>query len=169
MKIFVCAAACAMGLLAQDPDWKSLSGAARTIQNAVRSNIVKSAEKMPEDQYGFKPTPEIRSYGQLIGRLADANNAFCSASLGVANPSPGIEKSKSSKADLVAALKAAIQLCDKAYDISDAQATEMVKFRNGERNRLSLLQLNSFHSNLHYGNLVTYLRLKGITPPSSER
>jgi uncharacterized damage-inducible protein DinB len=111
----------------------------------------------------------VRTFAQLVGHLADANNAFCSAALGVANPNPGIEKSKSSKADLVAALKAAIELCDKAYEINDTQAVEIVKFRNQERSRISLLQFNSFHSNLHYGNLITYLRLKKITPPSSER
>lgn len=168
-RLFVLALCCAAGSLAQGPDWKSLNGAARAIQNTVKGNIIKSAEKMPDDQYGFQPTPDVRTFAQLVGHLADANNAFCSAALGVANPNPGIEKSKSSKADLVAALKAAIELCDKAYEINDTQAVEIVKFRNQERSRISLLQFNSFHSNLHYGNLITYLRLKKITPPSSER
>ena len=169
MKIFVLAISCTAALLAQGPDWKSLSGTARTIQNGVKGNVLKSADKMSDEQYSFKPTPDIRSFGQLIGHLADANNTFCSASLGIPNPAPGIEKSKTSKADLVAALQAAMALCDKAYDINDEKATEMVKFRNQERSRLSLLQFNSFHSNLHYGNLVTYMRLKGVTPPSSEK
>jgi uncharacterized damage-inducible protein DinB len=169
MKTFALALLSAGVLAAQGPDYKTLSGTAKTIQNAVKGNVLKSAEKMPEDQYSFKPMPEVRSFGQLIGHIADANNNFCAASMGVQNPSPGIEKSKTTKADLVAALQAAMQFCDKAYEITEAQATEMVKFRNQERNRVGVLQFNSFHSNLHYGNLVTYMRLKNITPPSSER
>ena len=169
MKIFALAVLAAAVAAAQGPDWKTLTGTARTIQNGVKNNVLKSAEKMPEDQYGFKPTPEIRSFGQLIGHITDASNTFCSAVLGQENPSPGIEKSKSSKADLVAALKASMEVCDKAYAIPESQAMEMAKFRNQERSKISLLQFNSYHTNLHYGNLVTYLRLKGITPPSSER
>jgi uncharacterized damage-inducible protein DinB len=169
MKTFVVGLACAAIISAQGPDWKSLSGSAKAIQNAVKNNVLRSAEKMPEDQYGFKPTPDVRSFGQLVGHIADANNNFCAAALGVPNPNPGIEKSKTTKADLVAALKGAMEFCDKAYEISDAQAAEIVQFRNQERSRLGLLQFNSFHTNLHYGNMVTYLRLKGIVPPSSDR
>ena len=62
-----------------------------------------------------------------------------------------------------------MELCDKAYDITEEQATQMIKFRNGERLRVGHLQYNAFHSNLHYGNLITYLRLKNIVPPSTER
>jgi uncharacterized damage-inducible protein DinB len=151
------------------PDYSTLSGSVKTVYGMVRNNILLSAEKMPEDQYGFKPTDGVRTFGQLIGHLADANNGMCSASMGTQNPNPGIEKSKTSKADLVAALKSALELCDKAYDITEAQAMEKIKFRNNERVRAGHLNYNAFHSNLHYGNLVTYLRLKGITPPSSDR
>ncbi|MGH9721978.1 MAG: DinB family protein [Bryobacteraceae bacterium] len=160
---------CAAVLAAQGPDLKTISGGAKAVQNTVKANILKSAEKMSEENYSFKPTPEVRSFGQLIGHLADANNNACAGAMGVSNPSPGIEKSKTSKADLVAALAAAIAFCDKAYDITDAQAAELVKVRNSERTRLSVLQGNSFHSNLHYGNIITYMRLKGVTPPSSDR
>ena len=150
-------------------DYSSLSGSVKTVYGMVRNNIVKSAEKMPDDQYGFKPTDAVRSFGQLVGHLADANNGMCAASLGVANPNPGIEKSKATKAELVSALKAAMELCDKAYDITEEQATQKIKFRNGERLRVGHLHYNAFHSNLHYGNLTTYLRLKNIVPPSTER
>jgi uncharacterized damage-inducible protein DinB len=136
------------------PDYSTLAGSVKTVYNTVRDNVVKSAEKMPEDQYSFKPAEGVRTFGQLIGHLADANNGMCSASLGVQNPNPGVEKSKTS---------------DKAYDITEAQAMEKIKFRNNERVRAGHLNYNAFHSNLHYGNLVTYLRLKGITPPSSDR
>jgi uncharacterized damage-inducible protein DinB len=168
-KLTLLALAGAAAALAQAPDWKSLSGAANAVQSTVRNNVMKSAEKMPEEHYGFQPTPEVRTFGQLVGHLADAANNYCAASLGAPNPNPGIEKSKSSKADLVAALTAALEFCDGAYKVNDAQALEIVKYRNQERSRLSLLVYNSFHLNLHYGNAVTYMRLKGITPPSSER
>lgn len=169
MKTLALAFLCTAALTAQGPDYSSVSASVKTVYSLVKNNIVKSAEKMPEDQYGFKPTDGVRSFGQLIGHLADANNNMCSASLGIPNPNPGIEKSKTTKADLVAALKSAMELCDKAYDITDAQALEMIKYRNSERIRVGHLHYNAFHSNLHYGNLVTYLRLKTITPPSSER
>lgn len=169
MKTIAAGLLTAAALLAQAPDWKTLGSTARTVQNTVKNNILKSAEKMPEEHYAFKPTPDIRSFGQLIGHLADANNNYCAGSMSAPNPSPGIEKSKTTKADLVAALKAAIELCDKAYGLTEAEGAEVVKYRNQERNRLGMLQYNSFHSNLHYGNLVTYMRLKGITPPSSEK
>ncbi|HET8546536.1 MAG TPA: DinB family protein [Bryobacteraceae bacterium] len=169
MKILALSLLCPLTIFGQAPDYSSLSSSVRTVYTIVKGNLLKSAEKMPEDQYGFKPTESVRSFGQIVGHVADANNNMCAASLGIANPNPGIEKSKTTKADLVAALKAAMELCDKAYDITDTQATEKIKFRNSERVRAGHLHYNAFHSNLHYGNLVTYLRLKNITPPSSER
>jgi uncharacterized damage-inducible protein DinB len=158
-------------LFAQAPpaDYSSLAASVKTVYGMVRNNMLRSAEKMPDDQYNFKPTDAVRSFGQVIGHLADANNGMCAASLGLQNPNPGIEKSKTTKADLVAALKSALEFCDKAYDITEAQATEKIKFRNAERVRAGHLHYNAFHSNLHYGNLITYLRLKNITPPSSDR
>ena len=169
MKTFGLCLFCSGAAFGQTPDYSSISSSVKTVYEMVRTNIVKSAEKMPEDQYSFKPTDAVRSFGQLVGHLADANNNMCAASLGVANPNPGIEKAKTSKADLVAALKAAVDLCDKAYNITDAQAMEKIKYRNTERIRAGHLHYNAFHSNLHYGNLITYLRLKNLTPPSSER
>ena len=71
----------------------------------AKNNIIRAAEKMPEENYAFKPTPEVRSFGQLIGHVADAQYLFCSAVLGKPNPAPGVEKSKTTKAELVQALK----------------------------------------------------------------
>jgi len=170
MKHIIIASIAAGCLMAQGPDYKTLSGTARTIQNAVKNNVIKSADKMPAEFYSFQPTDAVRTFGQLVGHIADANNNFCSGAAGEANPAPGIEKSKTTKADLTAALKAAFDYCDKVYSgLTDAQAVEIIKFRNQERNKLSLLTFNSFHSNLHYGNIVTYMRLKNLVPASSER
>jgi len=150
---------------ASDP----LSAGNKFIYNIVKTNLVKAAEKMPDENYAFKPTPEVRSFGQLVGHVSDASYAFCSAALGEKNPAPGIEKSKTSKADLVQALNAAFAYCDKAYDgMTDAHAAETVKFFGGERAKLTVLAFNSAHNDEHYGNMVTYMRMKGLVPPSSE-
>ncbi len=160
----------ALPLAAQAPDYKTNSGSARAYQKTISGYVMRAAEKMSEDNYSFKATPEVRSFGQLVGHIADANNNFCAASLGEQNPSPGIEKGKTTKADLTAALKAAIAYCDKAYNtLTEANASDAMKFRTSERSRLSLLMFNTIHMNEHYGNIVTYMRLKGIVPPSSER
>jgi uncharacterized damage-inducible protein DinB len=157
------------GSYAQSPDLKSLAGGARAYQNQVKSAIQRSAEKMPDENFAFKPTPDVRSYAQILGHVADAQYSFCSAALGEKNPALGIEKTKSTKAELVGALQDAFAYCDKAYAaLSDANAGEVLKFGNGERSRLNILSFNTMHDFEHYGNLVTYLRLKGIVPPSSE-
>jgi uncharacterized damage-inducible protein DinB len=140
------------------------------LHTMVKNNIVRSAEKMPEEHYAFKPAPEVRSYGQLLGHIADAQYLFCSAVLGKPNPAPGIEKSKTTKADVVKALNEAFAYCDAAYDtLTDAQAGTLVKFFGAERAKATVLSFNTAHNNEHYGNIVTYLRMKGLVPPSSER
>jgi uncharacterized damage-inducible protein DinB len=131
--------------------------------------VVKAAEKMPEENYSFKPTPEVRSFGQLVGHVADANYMFCSKASGEANPSKDIEKTKTSKADLVTAIKGAVAYCSKAFDtMTDAKGSEMVKLFNFDLARLTLFSLNTAHTDEHYGNMVTYMRLKGLVPPTSE-
>ena len=125
---------------------------------------------MPEADYGFQPTPEVRTFGRLVGHVADAQFGMCSSVLGEKPPMSGIEKSKTSKADLVEALKASSEFCDKAYDgLADAQAAEMVKMFGRDRSKLGVLYFNIAHDNEHYGNMVTYMRIKGMVPPSSER
>jgi uncharacterized damage-inducible protein DinB len=132
--------------------------------------VIRAAEKMPEENYGFKPTPEVRSFGQLVGHEADANYNFCSLAAGETNPAKNIEKTKTSKADLVAALKDAVAYCNKTFDgMTDATGSQIVKlFGTMNLARLTVLSLNTAHTDEHYGNMVTYLRLKGIVPPTSE-
>lgn len=135
----------------------------------VNGILLRSAEKMPEENYTFKPTDAVRSDDQIIGQVADAQYLFCSMALGEKNPSPNIEQTKSSKSDLVAALKDAFAYCDKAYDgMTDASATQMVQMFGGDTPKLGVLNVNNLHSIEHYGNLVTYMRLKNIVPPTSE-
>jgi len=158
--LFSCAA------FAQNP----IVGGEKFLYGMVKNNLIKSAEKMPEENYSFKPTPEVRSFGQLIGHVADAQYMFCAPVLGKPAQQMGVEKSKTSKADLVQALKDAFAYCDAAYDnLTDAQAAEMVKFFGADRSKATVLSFNTVHNMEHYGNIVTYLRLKSIVPPSSER
>ena len=131
--------------------------------------VLKSAERMPEENYGFKPVDSIRSYGQVLGHIADAQYRFCSIALGEKSPAPKVEQTKTSKADLTAALKEAFAYCDKAYDaMSDATANQPVKMFGTDAPKLGVLIVNSTHTTEHYGNLVTYLRMKGIVPPTSD-
>jgi uncharacterized damage-inducible protein DinB len=135
----------------------------------IKMILVSSAEKMPEENYNFKPTDAVRSYGQIIGHVADAQYAFCSMALGDKNPGLKIEQTKTTKADLVAALKDAVTYCDKAYDtMTDAAGAQTVKLFGTDMPKLGVLNINNMHDMEHYGNLVTYMRLKNIVPPTSE-
>jgi uncharacterized damage-inducible protein DinB len=134
-----------------------------------RSNLVKAAEKMPEEKYNFKPVDSVRSFGQLVGHVADAQYLFCAPILGEAAPRPGVEKNKTAKADLVAALGEAFAYCDKAHaSLTDAHAADAVKFFGRESTKLGVLNFNNMHNYEHYGNMVTYLRMNNLVPPSSE-
>lgn len=136
----------------------------------VKTILISSAEKMPEENYNFKPTEAIRSYGQLVGHVADAQYIFCSVALGEKNPGLKIEQTKTTKADLVAALKEAVAYCDKAYDtMTDASGSQMVKLFDMDLPKLGALSINNMHDMEHYGNMVTYMRLKNIVPPTSEQ
>ena len=151
------------------PPANPITASEKGLYSFVSNAAIGAAQKMPEENYSFKPTPEVRSFGQLVGHVADASYMFCSQILGEANPSKGIEKTKTSKADLVAALKDAVAYCNKAFDsMTDAKGTQMVKLFNFDMAKLTVLSLNTAHTDEHYGNMVTYLRIKGIVPPTSE-
>lgn len=150
----------------------SASGAvavASSIWSSTIDNIIKSAEQMPEESYSFKPTPEVRSFGQLIGHVAGAQYSYCSAALGEKPASESdIEKTSTSKADLVAAIKASTVYCKRAYRQSDASARARTKVFGEDRSRLYALVGNASHDAEHYGNIVTYLRMNKMVPPSSQ-
>ena len=132
--------------------------------------VIAAAEKMPEANYSFKPVPEVRSFGQLVGHLADSQYYFCALAAGETKPPVDVEKTKTSKADLVAALKEAVGYCSKTYAaMTDSKGGEMVKLMNHDFARLTVLSGNTAHDYEHYGNMVTYMRMKGIVPPTSEK
>jgi uncharacterized damage-inducible protein DinB len=155
-----------------------LTAGARLHYGIIKDSVTRAAAKMPDELYAFRPTPEVRSFAQLIGHLADANYRLCSVIGGQDPPiDAGIEKTKNTKADLVKALSESFQYCDQRYaEMTDAAGTPTVKFDAGgegsrvpiQMPRFTVLAFHVGHAFEHYGNIVTYLRLKGIVPPTSE-
>jgi uncharacterized damage-inducible protein DinB len=136
----------------------------------VTTNITRAAEEMPEANYAFQPTPEVRTFGQLVGHLAGAQYMMCAASLGEpARAEDDIEKSRKTKAALVEALKASTAYCERAYTQTDSALAGSTQLFGQEVSRMYALSLNTVHNGEHYGNMVTYLRIKGMVPPSSRR
>src|SRR6476659_6003418 len=151
--------------IAQD---NPLSTEARQSWTRTKINLLAAAEKMSEENYGFKPTPESQSFKDLVAHTADSAAGACSAYNGERKQLGAA--SKTSKADLVAALKEGIAECDKAYgSLTDAKATEMIEGRGGKRSRLGVLYGNTIHLEHEYAQLAVHLRLKGQVPPSSDR
>ena len=128
-----------------------------------------AAEQMPESDYGYKPVPTVRSFGEMVGHVAGAQYMFCAAVLGEPQKSEDdIEKSAKTKAALVAALKASNEYCARAYQLSDAATAAQIKLFGRDQSKAFALSLNATHVGEHYGNLVTYMRMKGMVPPSSQ-
>jgi uncharacterized damage-inducible protein DinB len=139
----------------------------RAYYNGVKNNLLKAADKMPDDAYDFKPTPEERSFGGWIAHVADAQTGGCSRVLGT--PKTPNAASKTTKADLVAALKDSFDTCDAAYaGLTDANSNDTVQSFRGPTTRLVSLAGNVVHDNECYGSIAVYMRLKGVVPPSSE-
>ncbi len=146
-----------------------ISGGTKMIYSMGKANILKSAEEMPEDGYSFKPTASVRSFGQIVAHVADGQYEFCGPLNADGVKDPEVEKTKTSKADIIAALKESFTYCDKAYDkLTDASAAEVVPFFGRKLAKVDVLQFNNVHNSEHYGNLVTYLRMKDLVPPSSQ-
>ncbi len=146
-----------------------LSAHTRMMYGGIKAILLRSAEQVPEESYSFKPTESVRSFGQILGHVADSQYYFCSVALGEKNPSPKVEKTKTTKADLIAALKDAFAYCDKAYDgVTDATASQTVQLMGNPAPKLGALNVNNTHTVEHYGNLITYMRMKNIVPPTSD-
>jgi uncharacterized damage-inducible protein DinB len=143
---------------------------ARLLWEPMIGYITAVAEELPENKYSYKPTPEVRSFGEMFGHVAGAQYMFCAMATGEPpRQEDDIEKSKKSKADLVAALKASTEYCNKAYAQDDKAAQGKIKLFGQERTRLHALGMNATHDAEHYGNLVTYMRINKMVPPSSRR
>jgi len=150
--------------LAQMPAAHIADSKARYV--AFRDNIQKAAEAMPEESYNFKPTPDIRSFGELMGHIADAQAGICGSATGQ-RKALGAAK-MTSKADLVGALKTSSEICTAAFDATtDANANDAASMGQMKSTRLGILEYNTGHDAEEYGYAAVYLRLKNVLPPSS--
>ena len=135
---------------------------------SVQGYITQSAADMSDAQYGFRPTADVRTFGELIGHIAGSQKMFCAIALGEKPPAEdAVEKSAKTKAALVAALKESNDYCAKAYQQTDAAAAATVDFFGQKHSRMFTLLENVTHDNEHYGNIVTYMRMNKLVPPSS--
>jgi uncharacterized damage-inducible protein DinB len=142
----------------------------REVWRMVMGYVTAAAEQVPDSSYSYRPTPTVRTFGQLVAHIAGSQDMFCALALGdEASASDHIEKTTTGKAALVAALKASIEHCQRAYAMTDADAMKRtVKVFAGERSALWALLYNTVHDDEHYGNIVTYMRMLGMVPPSSQ-
>jgi len=153
--------------LAQDTA-NPFTGIVRAAWNGVKKNVSGAATQMPENEYSFKPTPEVRSFGQIVGHLANEHYLICSAAKGEKNPNGTDFEKSTAKADLVKALTDSIAYCDAVYAaVTDKTALEMADLFGSKSPKMRALELNVNHDSEHYGNFVTYMRLRGHVPPSS--
>ena len=149
-----------------------ITQALRTAWTEAKTNVRASADVMPEAKYGFKPVDSVRSYGALLAHIAGAAYEFCAAAKGEKPPysEAEFEKSATTKAAIVKALDGSIAYCDEVFKgLDDAKAAQMVTgaFGGPQAARAAALMGNTGHFQEHYGNLVTYLRINGLVPPSS--
>jgi uncharacterized damage-inducible protein DinB len=161
---------CAAALTAQTASKNPLVDTSKGMFAIAKNDILKSAEKIPDELWSFKPTPEVRTVGQMFAHIADGQYEFCGLVGDGKMMQKGVEKSATTKADIIAAVKAGFAYCDAAYDkMTDANAGETMPFFGGMKiTKLGAMDFNIAHTFEHYGNLVTYMRLKNIVPPSSE-
>ena len=142
----------------------------RYYYEAVKRNLSAMAEKMPEEHFAFTPVPGIRSFGEAVAHVAEAQARNCQLVSGAGAKTLDADK-KRTKAERLAALEDSFAICDVAFAaLTDAQANEMVKVGQSgfQLTKLSLLVSMISHSNEQHGYMAVYLRLKGIVPPSTE-
>lgn len=132
----------------------------------AKDDVLRSAEKVPEELYSFRPTPKVRSFGEVIAHIADGQYELCWPATQI---DKNIEDTVKGKAALIAALKEAFAYCDAIYaGMNDADAVSTITVWGHKSSKIGVLDYNTSHTMEHYGNLVTYMRLKGIIPPTSE-
>jgi uncharacterized damage-inducible protein DinB len=137
----------------------------------IKANVIKAAEKMPAEDFSYKPTPDIRTFARVVNHVTEAQMHICGASNGAASSDAKMPAETADKAAIVDALKASFAECDKAYaGLTDANEAELLAGAGpAKRSRLSMLWGNVAHDNEQYATLSLYLRLKGLVPPSSEK
>ena len=149
------------------------SGPAAEVQasyNRLKPNIVKAADKMPEADFQYKPTPEIRTYARIINHITEAQFHTCTTLNGTKFDPKSVPSDTADKATVIAGLKASFDECDKAYGaLTDSSVMEAVAMGQNKRSRIGLAWGNISHDNEQYAELSTYLRLKNLVPPTAEK
>lgn len=147
----------------------NVTGSLKGLYDMTSQNIRATAEKVPENLYGYQPTEEVRTMGQILAHVANAQFMFCSAAAGEDSPNAeNFEETRTTKAQIVEALNMGIEYCNQVYaNMSDARGQEMVAFFGNDWAVSGVLAFNTAHNYEHYGNLVTYMRMNDIVPPSS--
>jgi uncharacterized damage-inducible protein DinB len=152
---------------AADPSRVAVA-AARSSWITVHNHIVRSAEQMSEANFAFKPVATVRSFAQIVAHVADDEMGWCAQILGEPLKQTQFEKTLTAKADVLKAIRDAGAYCEKAYGITDAQAAGVTTIWGGQQPKIRGLMDNAAHDWEHYGNIVTYMRIKGMVPPSSQ-
>lgn len=147
------------------------SGGITSVYNIAKGYLLKTAEQVPQDKYSFQPTKEVRTLGAMLGHVADANSMFCAIADGKPQPPENAGSEKlTDKAALIAALNAAFAYCDGVLaKITDSDLKKPRDLFGMKSNVAGVMTLNAAHDMEHYGNLVTYMRIIGMVPPSSQR
>jgi uncharacterized damage-inducible protein DinB len=142
--------------------------AARSVWREAHRNVARSAEQMPEAKFSYKPTPEVRSFGELVAHVAGAEFMFCAMALGEPQRAENAMDKVTTKAGLVDALRQSAAYCERAYALTDVRAAKGIQMFGSPSTVMGALTTNAAHDYEHYGNIVTYLRMNGMVPPSSQ-
>jgi uncharacterized damage-inducible protein DinB len=166
--IYCASASTSVPAFAQSPARDPNVANARILWEQASGYIAQSAADVPEALYAYRPTPEVRTFGAILGHVAGSEKMFCAIAMGDAPPAEdAVEKTATTKAALIAALADAHAYCARAYEQTDRAVEPLVDLFGQQRSRLFVLLENATHDNEHYGNIVTYMRLNKMVPPSS--
>lgn len=148
------------------PAAPSVSSAIAARHATVRGWIEAAARRMPADKYGYRPVPEVMSFGEIIVHVAFVQWGFCANALG--EPRRVVDLERTGRVDALAVLAESFAYCERAYvGLDDARAVEVVPMGTRRAPRVQPLVANVSHNSLEYGKLATYLRMNGLVPPSS--
>ncbi len=154
-----------LSLSAQNPLVQSLKG----VFDITKTNIMATAEILDDEMYAFRPTDEVRTAGQILAHIADGQFSFCGSAAGEPGAAPeNFEQTRTRKAEIIDALEQGFAYCERVFArTTDAGAAAAASFSPTVNTVGGILAFNSAHNYEHYGNLVTYMRINGIVPPSS--
>ena len=164
------ALAAALPLIASTAAAQSPTAEARALWKGNIGYVTQAAEELSDSMYQYRPTPDVRSFGELFAHIAGSQKMYCAMALGEKVPGEGdVEKTAKGKAAILAALKESSTYCERAYTQPDDKLKPPVDIFGTQHPRFYALIANASHDGEHYGNIVTYMRLNKMVPPSSRR